>query len=529
LWPQPEPQSFAEQNYIQAWYADDSQAVGRLDDLRRWWDLLVLHGPKFGYYPKPSKCHLVVKPHLRDKSEYMFEGTGVNITDGGKRDLGAAMGSSSFISSFLREKVVAWTQQIECLAKIALSQPHAALAGFAHGVRNKWTFSQRTMQELSELMTALEQAIRSSLLPALLGDRVISDDERALYALPARWGGLGINNPVEDAAHALEDSLQFTKEMKDHVLRSEPKLELNDQAQKGLVKLIKARREERHKAKFEELYGRASAEVKRAMDLAREKGASTVFTVLPLRRYGFAIEAKRDFFDWVRMRYRKPIVGLQPTCACGDPYSLDHSQICKLGGFIHMRHDMPKNLFAAICKAAGFCDVEIEPPLEPLTGEKLIFKSANVREDARSDVRVRGFWGSMRNAFFEFRAFYAFARTYMNQNLSKLYQKFSKTRKREYEQRVREVDAGDFTPMIVSSSGGMGPEMQIALKHLSRKIADKQNDTYSRVAGFMRCRFSFAMMRSALVCLRGTRSRRTWQDVSNPMELVDLACIESRL
>ena len=84
----------------QAWYADDSQAVGRLKAIRKWWDILVVHGPPLGYFPKPSKTFLVVKPHLLAEARIMFEDTGIIITDGGKRDRGAAIGSADFVAAY---------------------------------------------------------------------------------------------------------------------------------------------------------------------------------------------------------------------------------------------------------------------------------------------------------------------------------------------------------------------------------------------------------------------------------------------
>ena len=53
---------------------------------------------------------------------------------------------------------------------------------------------------------------------------------------------------------------------------------------------------------------------------------------------------------------------------------------------------------------------------------------------------------------------------------------------------------------------GMSPEMSIALKHLARKISEKGNKPYPETIGLLRCRFSFEMMRAALICLRGSRS-----------------------
>ena len=170
-----------------------------------------------------------------------------------------------------------------------------------------------------------------------------------------------------------------------------------------------------------------------------------------------------------------------------------------------MRHDEPKMLWAKKAKLV-FNDVEVEPWLEPLCGEEIESKRAKLGDDVRSDVRIRGFWGNRQQAFFEFRVLYPFASSYLSAEPEALYTRFAKIRKAEYAERINRVDSGSFTPMIMSSSGGMGPEMSAAVKHMAMLIAERRGETYSQVAGFLRCEFSFAMMRSALICLRGSRS-----------------------
>ena len=64
-----------------------------------------------------------------------------------------------------------------------------------------------------------------------------------------------------------------------------------------------------------------------------------------------------------------------------------------------------------------FKDVEIEPHLYSLSGEEFKYKSANRKQDARSDVRVCGFWGNKKDAFFEFRVFYPFASSIANKSV----------------------------------------------------------------------------------------------------------------
>ena len=55
------------------------------------------------------------------------------------------------------------------------------------------------------------------------------------------------------------------------------------------------------------------------------------------------------------------------------------------------------------------------------------------------------------------------------------------------------------------SSGGMGPRMTMALEHLALKTAETKNQLFSVTFALLRCRFVFCLMRSALVCLRGSR------------------------
>ena len=50
-------------------FADDLTGAGKLKEIKIWWDTLITEGPKYGYYPKPSKSFLIVKQHLRNMLE----------------------------------------------------------------------------------------------------------------------------------------------------------------------------------------------------------------------------------------------------------------------------------------------------------------------------------------------------------------------------------------------------------------------------------------------------------------------------
>ena len=46
------------------------------------------------------------------------------------------------------------------------------------------------------------------------------------------------------------------------------------------------------------------------------------------------------------------------------------------------------------------------PQLQPLTGETILPRSANKQEEARADIRAKGFWNRQQNAFFDVRVFH---------------------------------------------------------------------------------------------------------------------------
>ena len=60
-------------------YPDDSSAAGNLQVLKKWWSVLTKIGPKFGYYPEPTKTWVVVKPSVSEKTESVFFGTKIKI------------------------------------------------------------------------------------------------------------------------------------------------------------------------------------------------------------------------------------------------------------------------------------------------------------------------------------------------------------------------------------------------------------------------------------------------------------------
>jgi len=157
--------------------------------------------------------------------------------------------------------------------------------------------------------------------------------------------------------------------------------------------------------------------------------------------------------------------------------------------------------------AATVCnDVAIEPPLQPLSGEVLTPGSANRQDDARADIHARGFWGRRQSAFFDVRVFHPNAQSYRNVSIPSVYRRHEMQKKREYGDRVREVELASFTPLVFATTGGMGKEAVTFYRRLAELLSKKNGLSYSNTLAWLRCTLSFSLLRSATMCIRGSRS-----------------------
>ena len=134
----------------QVYYADDAASAGKLNGIAEWWEQLKEQGPAYGYFPKPSKSWLIVKPKYYEKAKQLFPD--VNITDKGHRYLGSYIGCESGLEEFVRGEMESWKEDIEGLCKIALSEPQLAYSAFLYGTSKRWNFLARTTPGVSELL-----------------------------------------------------------------------------------------------------------------------------------------------------------------------------------------------------------------------------------------------------------------------------------------------------------------------------------------------------------------------------------------
>ena len=189
-----------------------------------------------------------------------------------------------------------------------------------------------------------------------------------------------------------------------------------------------------------------------------------------------------------------------------------------------MRHnnirDFEAKLLREVCK-----DVKIEPMLLPIgtTGTG----STNDKEKARLDVSAVGVWSSMERTFLDVRVMHPNSPSYENKSPKEIYSQHEREKKRAYNDRVLQVEKGTFTPLIFSTTGGMGPECARYHKRIAELIAVKRGEEYSHVVNHVRTRIRFALLKSVLIAIRGERGRGR-REKEAPMEDLSLNLIPER-
>ena len=90
-----------------------------------------------------------------------------------------------------------------------------------------------------------------------------------------------------------------------------------------------------------------------------------------------------------------------------------------------------------------------------------------------------------------------------------------KKRKKQYNDRILQVEHGSFTPLVMSANGGMARECQIFC--LAELIAEKEKQRYSVISSWAKRKFSLSLMNSVRLCLRGSRSLADRNDMEMSM------------
>ena len=175
---------------------------------------------------------------------------------------------------------------------------------------------------------------------------------------------------------------------------------LNKGAVTETIKCLQKGKDIMHKKHFDELHQKASYNLQRHLEQAKEPGASAWLTALPLKSLNYVLN-KREFQDSVSLRYGWTIQDVPAYCGCGQKNDGYHSLDCKAGGYVNMRHNAVRDTFAYFLKEAKCKDVRVEPSLLPVNAAQFP-NSTNVQDEARLDISAVGVYAPFERTFFLF-------------------------------------------------------------------------------------------------------------------------------
>ncbi len=179
-----------------------------------------------------------------------------------------------------------------------------------------------------------------------------------------------------------------------------------------------------------------------------------------------------------------------------------------------MRHNQVRNLEASFLREVCH-DVQLEPKLLPLSGETFKLKSTNTKADARSDISARGVWRTLDKTFFDVRIFHEGNKSNSGP-INRIFLNHEDEKKRTYNQRILEVEKSSFSPLVFSTSGGVGKEAEKFHKRLAGLISTKRGIPYSHAISHLRTKLRFSILKTTLTAIRGYRgSANPWGDHVN--------------
>ena len=144
-------------------------------------------------------------------------------------------------------------------------------------------------------------------------------------------------------------------------------------------------------------------------------------------------------------------------------------------------------VLSEVCKG-----VEIEPMLQPLTGETLKYQTAKTENNARLNVSALGFWCRDQRALFDIRVFDSVGPSHAQQSLDTAHSKQENKKRRQYEDRILHVEHTSFTPLVFTIAGGMSKCTKKFFSRLGEMLAEKRLQPKSIVFSWIRCRVSFS-------------------------------------
>ena len=207
------------------------------------------------------------------------------------------------------------------LAEAAELYPQAAFGALSKSLQFQWSYLQRAVPNCESSFENLSNALNEIFWPALF-QGTVSDSEKKLFSLPARHGGLGIQDPLSTAVSSFAISRKCTAYIVDAI-----KCNSSFSVFNLIDPLSKLHRELNHdiEIQYQNLLNSVlqtfDNNKKRAIQRGIDGKTSAWLTVIPMAYHHFDLSAT-EFRDSLALRYHRPLLRLPALCdGCGSQFS----------------------------------------------------------------------------------------------------------------------------------------------------------------------------------------------------------------
>jgi hypothetical protein len=214
-------------------------------------------------------------------------------------------------------------------------------------------------------------------------DRVVAAVRPLWSALPARHGGLGVENPTETGAANFACSRACAAEVVSAIID-------NRRFDRAVHRSTMHTAQKESKAKKEAVLVPRAKELRtdpawtlhcrRRLERAAEEKINAVLTAMPTQQFQQDL-SPREFRDFLAYRYDRPMQGAPAHCdGCGKEWSVIHALNCACGGLVTHRHDDVNATYGEIAALAlgGKSHVQYEP----------VIREARTRRALRASARA---------------------------------------------------------------------------------------------------------------------------------------------
>ena len=219
----------------------------------------------------------------------------------------------------------------------------------------------------------------------------VSEHEVRLFGFPARFGGLGISDPVKFADLAFSSSREGSSILVDAIHGvTEFSLTAHLDLLARVRNDISRRREVDVQSALSSLLDLLPSPVCRTVRRAVDFQTSGWLTVLPLACHQFDLST-HQFHDALSLQYHRPLSMMPSSCGgCGSAFSLSHALDCHKGG---QRHNEVRDALGDLA-ALAYKDVIREP----------VVCEGNAEVSALvADLGIRGVWLPQTEALLDIR------------------------------------------------------------------------------------------------------------------------------